>query len=221
MTHEEAADGRAAEKYVLSELSPEERADFEQHFFDCSECAESVRLGEILAANAREVFLQQADSQAAPRPAGAIESGGFAKWLWPAFVFALALVVLLTIANGVLLNRLSRLGAPQSYPAFFLRGTARGDEQVLTIPRTARFVGVSVDVPPGRRFLLYRCSLADASGRQRLSADLTAPADSQAALNLLIPTSDLVPGRYDLVLGGIDGAALFELGRYPFQLQFP
>ena len=210
MTHEDAVKSRAAERYLLSELAADERAQFEEHFFDCPECAADVRLGEVFASNARAVFLEEAGPQVTPRPADTLKVRGLPGWLRPAFGFALALIFLLTVVIGVLFTRLSRLEEPQPYPAFFLHGTVRGDEQVLTVPRTVRFVGVSLDGPPGRRFSKYRCTLTDASGRQRLSADLPAPTDPEAALNVLLPASDLVPGRYDLVLGGIDGAALFE-----------
>jgi Putative zinc-finger len=219
MTHEDAVNSRAVEKYLLSELAAEERAQFEEHFFDCPECAADVRVGEIFASNARAVFSEKAGLQPTPRPANPFAVRGLPDWLRPALGFAFALVIVLAVMNWVLLTRLSRLEAPQSYPAFFLHGTARGDDQVLSVPRTVRFVGVALDVPPGRRFPKYRCILTDASGRRKLSADLPAPVDPDSVLNVLMPASDLVSGRYNLVLGGIDGTEFFELGRYPFQLR--
>src|ERR1700730_4400894 len=43
MDHETAIRVQAAERYLLDEFSPEERTEFEDHFFGCSECADEVR----------------------------------------------------------------------------------------------------------------------------------------------------------------------------------
>ena len=51
MDHETAVQLQAAERYVLEEFSPKERADFEEHFFGCPGCADEVRSATILAAN--------------------------------------------------------------------------------------------------------------------------------------------------------------------------
>ena len=56
MGHEEATRIRAAERYVLGELSDGERDRFEDHFFDCPFCAEDARTGAIFEANARAAF---------------------------------------------------------------------------------------------------------------------------------------------------------------------
>ena len=56
MDHESAVRAQAAERYTLRELDPVGREEFENHFFACPECAERVRAGAILAANAKKVF---------------------------------------------------------------------------------------------------------------------------------------------------------------------
>src|SRR2546426_10431607 len=67
MDHEEAIKLRAAERYILEELSPDERDDFEERYFMCVECADEVRSVFALADNAKSVFAGHAQS-AAPRP---------------------------------------------------------------------------------------------------------------------------------------------------------
>src|SRR5438093_13705827 len=67
MDHEEAIKLRAAERYILQELSPDERDDFEEHYFMCVECADEVRSVFALAHNAKSVFAGQAQA-ATPRP---------------------------------------------------------------------------------------------------------------------------------------------------------
>ena len=42
MTHQQALDGLASERYLLDEMTEGERFEFEAHYFDCVDCAEDV-----------------------------------------------------------------------------------------------------------------------------------------------------------------------------------
>jgi anti-sigma factor RsiW len=52
MEHDEAEKSQAVERYLLGELPVTEREAFEEHYFSCPECAEEVRAGLLLQANA-------------------------------------------------------------------------------------------------------------------------------------------------------------------------
>jgi len=216
MTHQDAVNSQAAEKYFSAGLTPEEREQFEEHYFDCLECAAEVRAAEVFAANARAVFAENTGHPTTHRPAVPSKIRGLLGWRRPVLVFAYAAAALLVGSNILLLMRLHRFDAPQAFPAFFLRGTARGDDQVLAVPRTAQFVGLSIDVPPGRSSASYDCTLLDASARSGFSVHLPNPGQPGSALSVLVPVSSLSPGRYTLVVatGGT------EIGRYPFIFQF-
>ena len=43
MNHQQATKLMAVESYLLHELTPEVRDQFEEHFFDCQECAADLR----------------------------------------------------------------------------------------------------------------------------------------------------------------------------------
>lgn len=45
MSHDEAVRSFAVEKYLLEELSVKSRDEFEEHLFDCQECALDLRVG--------------------------------------------------------------------------------------------------------------------------------------------------------------------------------
>lgn len=45
MSHDEAVRSFGVEKYLLEELSIESREEFEEHLFDCQECALDLRVG--------------------------------------------------------------------------------------------------------------------------------------------------------------------------------
>src|SRR5579862_9461649 len=82
MEHDDAIRLHAAERYVARELSADEQDAFEEHFFDCPECAESVRFELTFRANMREVLGEappgaQGDVQPAP---ALLQPAARAKW---------------------------------------------------------------------------------------------------------------------------------------------
>ena len=56
MDHQSAVNRKLTERYILGELDASEIADFEEHFFECSLCAEDVRLASRLVANLKAVL---------------------------------------------------------------------------------------------------------------------------------------------------------------------
>jgi anti-sigma factor RsiW len=56
MTHDEAIRVKAAEQYALGELPQPIRDEFEDHFFDCEECALDVKAAAAFVDNARAVW---------------------------------------------------------------------------------------------------------------------------------------------------------------------
>jgi len=56
MDHNEALQLQAAEKYVLGELPPPLRDEFEEHFFECQECAQDVIAAAEFVDNVRAVL---------------------------------------------------------------------------------------------------------------------------------------------------------------------
>jgi hypothetical protein len=217
MNHREAVEGQAAERYLLMELSPAEREEFEEHFFGCAACAAAVEAGVVFAANARAVLSERAGRHAPIHHR-------WLEWRRPAYVFAIAGLLLFLIAYEELLRipRLQRewaaATAPQAYPAFFLRPVARGDDQVLEVPKAAPFVGLALDVPPGGVYRSFECDLR---GGSPLTIAVPAPASPGAPLNILVPLSRLRPGPYLLILRGRnDGSEAVELSRFSFAIRF-
>jgi len=51
MAHEEAEKTHAVESYLLNELTEEERSRFEEHYFECNECADAVMAGQTHGGN--------------------------------------------------------------------------------------------------------------------------------------------------------------------------
>src|ERR1035438_3132659 len=65
MDHSEAVKQMAAEKYLLNELAPDTRDAFEEHFFDCPDCALDLRAGAAFVDEAKTQLPELTASQPA------------------------------------------------------------------------------------------------------------------------------------------------------------
>src|SRR5215467_12712134 len=96
MNHDEAIRLMGTEKYLLDELSPELRDQFEEHFFSCTECALDVRVGAAFIDQSKELLARES---VASRVVPVVRAGpGWLAWLRPAFVGPVFAVLLAVIA---------------------------------------------------------------------------------------------------------------------------
>jgi putative zinc finger protein len=215
MDHREWADRKAAEGYVLDELSEVERDEFEDHFFGCEECAEEVRAAARFAANATAVFREDAE-KVVPMPRPRPERPRNAGWQWAvAWAAAVAFAALSAYQSLVIIPRLSR---PQVVAAITLLPATRGGEAAARAGKGAPFALLRFDINAGESFARYLCELRDASGAVVFSTEADPPAPGEP-MTLLAPASKLAPGgHYALVLRGMKqpGEAGAEVDRYPF-----
>jgi hypothetical protein len=218
MTHQEALDGLASERYLLNEMTEVERFEFEDHYFDCAECAEDVRLGDMIQQEARRAG--PAVAAAPGRPAVVLTS---AKW-WrrPMVAAPWAVAATLALVAGyqslVTVPGLRDAGGPQSIEPVMLRGATRGAATAVTIAPGQRFVALSADLltPPQSSTLTYE--ILNAS-RTVVASGRSAMPSSGAPLMLLVPVDELQQaGRYTLLLRGADQNAV--IGEYEFDVSY-
>jgi len=157
MDHNEAVRLHAAEKYLLGELPKEKHAEYEEHYFDCSACAEEIKATAVFMESARQVAREDALQPMGSRDvrlAGKVAGGWFA-WLRPAIavpVFA-ALVLVVGYQNGITIPRLKNSGSSQNAQiigansTFQLLGSSRGGSE-------SGEAGNKVQVKQGESFLL-------------------------------------------------------------------
>lgn len=129
MDHNEASRLQAAEKYLLRELTPSQRDEYEEHYFDCPACAEELKTTVAFMESSRQVFREKA-AQVIEDKELAKARGGWFAWLRPAVavpVFA-ALLLLIGYQNGVTIPRLkvSNQAAQIIGSSFQLLGSVRG-----------------------------------------------------------------------------------------------
>jgi hypothetical protein len=216
MTHQEALDRLASERYLLNEMNEVERFEFESHYFDCTECAADVRLGEMLRQEARRAGATAVEPG---RPAKVLTS---AKWWrrpmvaapWAA---AASLALVASYQSLVTVPALRDAVVPQAIEPVMLRGATRGAATTVSIMPGQRFVALLADVltPPQSSTLTYE--ILDAN-RTSVASGQSALPSSGAPLMLLVPVDELQrTGRYTLVLRGADQNAI---GEYEFDVSY-
>src|SRR6266436_4654192 len=96
MDHNQALQLQAAVKYVLGELSQVQRDEYEEHYFDCAECAVDIKALATFADTTREVLRRERESQLAKELVPA--RGGWLRWLQPVVAVPAFAALLLIIA---------------------------------------------------------------------------------------------------------------------------
>jgi len=240
MTHSDAVNQMAAERYLLGELSEELRDAFEEHMFDCPECAFDIRAGVELIDEAKLQLpgltaaapepSPQAEIAAPERPALKKRSW-FAWWgsllATPAFagpMFATLLVVI-GYQNLVTYPALrSEATEPRLLPAVALHGGTRGTAPVVVADRKDGVL-LQIDLPGDAGQAVYTAFTVDLYSPQGKLAwthnfSPAAGAEDGGTLSVAIPGAGLETGAYALAVSGIGASGeRKELQRNQFQIQ--
>ena len=204
MDHEVARTSHAVERYLLGEMPSSERDDFEEHYFECTECA-----GEIRSASATMRDMKQAlrDLESRRR----VSSPGWLSWLRPQVMVptfaALALAVVVGYQNTVVMPDLK---APRSMgTAVILDGQTRG-AATLHGHDPLRFL-TAVEGDTGGQVYV---EVTSAPGTVVRKGEVAAPAPNRP-LDVYFPGA-LSAGHYHLVVRATPGGR--ELSRSSFEI---
>ena len=231
MNHDEAVRLKAAEKYLLGELSAELRDQYEDHYFACAECALDVQTGAVFIDNARDVLSSSsvAEIGAKRRP---VRSGGW----WTALLrpaFAVPVLALLLLVAGYqdavtiphLKTALLQSERVQTLPSFSLisENSRGGTPLAITVPAGKPF-SFFVDIPPQGGYASYVCEFQTESGVPELSLTISAD-EAKRTVQLLIPSGRLPSGKHVLVVRGLGSperpdANKTGVASYPFSLEY-
>jgi hypothetical protein len=234
MTHADAASTQAVERYLLGELSSQQRDEFEAHLFDCPECAEDLRAAAIFLDNSRAVLRDEIPLAAptahtsADRPPSRWLAWLTPATLVPAYGWASAFLLLLGFSlyqNLVTLPALRNSSAPRALSAFSFvsSGTRGATPLVIAAPARQPFL-LFFDIPPGGRYASYHCVISAEGGKPEVGVDVTA-LQARDTVQLYVPAGGLTAGPHTLVITGIADtgtgadARNQEIARYPFVLQ--
>jgi hypothetical protein len=209
MDHSEAVKQMAVERYLLDELTPALRDEFEEHAFDCRECALDLRAG---AAFTREAKAQLPGLVASkPAPAASRTDPRKSRWsFWwqPAFAMPAFAVLLLFIGyqNLATIPALrSAANQPRLLPWISLHAGTRGAAHTPLAASRAQGAVLLIEVPENSAYTSYAFDLYDPDGKRFWSQTAAAgqAADSGGAFSLVIPGAGLQQGAYTLSISGV------------------
>ncbi len=212
MDHSEAIEQMAAERYLLDEMTPEARDAFEEHAFDCPECALDLRAGAAFVAEAKTQLPTLSSPSSQPGLSSPVKpplkKRNWSFWWQPAFAVPAFAVMLGVIAfqNLATIPTLRRTAdEPRILRSTSIHTGTRGSAHV-TVPadRTQGLV-LSIELPQASTYASYDFDLYDPSGKRVWSKAVTniPSSDDDGTVSLVIPGAGLLQGAYTLDVSGI------------------
>ena len=230
MDHQEAIGLSVVERYLLGELSPLERDDFEEHFFNCHDCATDVRLtSQFLDGARKELGRDRVEGRAPARVKPSSLGAWLAALLRPAVLGPVMALLLLVVGyqNFVLYPHLAQSLAQLRQPAVLsavslISANSRAEGHLQVNGTANQPVLLALDIPGEERFASYVCELVTASGTVLWRVPVST-LQAHDTVSIEVPAGTLHPGDYALVVKGLTHGSegTVDLARYPFALQFP
>jgi hypothetical protein len=201
MTHEDAIQTYAAERYLLREMTEDEQGIFEEHFFDCADCAADVTDGTRMMIAGRAVVEQEREVAEAgtsnvipmpPRP----------KPVWWYRPVAAAASLILPLLGGGVGYQLAM--NQQHQPTELVRvarletGVSRGGPPA-EIPEVRPGDGLRFDVVPSDDAVRY-IAVVSCGGKTKSTHGLSR---EMAAEAVTLRIGELPAGRCELVVLGV------------------
>ena len=233
MDHDEVVRQRLTERYLLAELDSDAREQFEEHFFECPECALDVRAGTQFVAGTKVVLTEGSETSVPQKVAAGKEDGrgwfawlrsGWLKpgWLSPAFALP-ALVLLLSVIgyqNLVAYPKMrTALMQPRILPwAAVAVGTWGSSGPTISATAGQGFL-LFVRIPPDGNYVRYVADLYDPAGRLECSLNIPAVAGKDQ-WPVLVPGANREAGSYRISVRGLTAAGESkDLGGSSFTLE--
>ena len=221
MDHTEAVQLMATERYLLNELPPDLRDAYEEHLFDCPECALDLRAAEAFLSEAK-IQLPELTTASIPAPTADSlrpkqeDKKSLLNWLRPFFanpvfaapVFA-TLLVILGYQNLVTYPALEVAATqPRIVPWVSLHSATRGAAHIPVKAGKERGIMLLIDVAQQADSASYDFNLADAQGKSIWTGNIAADQASthDGTLSLMIPGAELRRGAYTLTVFALNTA---------------
>ena len=218
MNHELARKTNMIDKYLLDELNEQDRAAFEEHMFDCQECASQVKNDFAMLNSLREVLREEAD-----RPATQTVHRGTSGWrewfrpvVWAPTFAAAALAVVVGYQNFVSIPAMVQ---PQVFESKPISAATRGaaTANTVTVKAGAAILPLSFEVFSPQVYPAYVCEFS-AAGKTVTTIDCGNHTTAEFTLNLLIPSAKFPPGEYTMILRPAADKQV-EISRYSLAIQ--
>src|SRR5262249_51838727 len=216
--HEQAIRNMMAERYLLGELSENERDAYEAHLFDCQVCFAQVKAGTELVGHIKLAGAE--DPVVVAQPAG-FPAALIAGLRQPVAAWAFAVAVLAIGLNIFQYSALSGSKGPALERSYVLTGIAHGGEsaKLIEVPAGST-VGLSLEYTPRGEFTAYGVRVLSESGSMKSS--LPIPLDQVDGMaKVALPANSLAAGTNSIVVWArTNDVTKKEIARGAFELRF-
>lgn len=218
MEHTLAHQTNTIDKYLMRELPHEERLAFEEHMFDCPECAAKVKEDYDMLADLKAVLREPAPRAQQAEPAKA--STRWRDWFRPfTLVPAFAAVALAVVVSYQNLVSIPAMLQPQVLDTTPIVATTRGTHsQIALIKPGAALFGVSFEVSSPAVYPGYVCEFRAEGTNTVTTVDCGKHSTAEFTLSLLLPSPKFPPGGYTMILRPSSDKQT-EISRYSFAVK--
>ena len=221
MEHNDAVEQKATEKYLLSELDPAMREEFEEHLFDCQDCALDVRAAAMFVEQSKAVLAEPPVPAAVRVPFPVPAQVRWFDWFRPAIAAPLFAVLLVTLGYQNLVtypHQLEAMNSPQVLPSASINFATRGSNlQVIPVTPGQGFL-LYVRIPPETGVASYKLDLNNPSDKLEWTLNLPV-APGQDSWTVHVPAAHRDSGKYTLHVHGVTASGqVTEIG-FPTQFE--
>lgn len=196
--HEVCGEAMLAEAYILCELSEIDRDRFEEHYFECSECADAVRNLAQLRQGIRSGLCTSSEAATTPTRSWLMLMRQWFQGPQTAVsVAALAVAAITGYQNLQLRNQL----APQVLPSVVLQPATRGEMPQVPAGK-GQFVLLEVDLPGASGNVAW--SVEEPGGKVIMQGTGLAP-EPGLSFKVLVPGTSLSAAQYILSVRSATG----------------
>ena len=220
MNHDESLQQKATERYLLDELDPDIKDQFEEHLFDCQDCALDVRAGATFVEQSKIALTQTRITPPARVPVPA--KTNWLAWFRPALAVPVLAVLLAVVGYQNLVtypHLTAALSQPQVGPYASINVSTRGSVKTPVTVTPGQGFNLLVTIPPDMSYSAYILELHNPAGELKWSRKIPAssPDDTRS---IFIPGAALEQGTYVLAVNAVAATGqISSLGSYPVELQ--
>lgn len=212
MDHEEATKNFTVERYLLGELTENDRDAYEEHLFSCPICFEQVKAGTEFVSQVRQIGAEEAGAVAHPGFMSALISG----LRQPVTAVAFTLLFCAIGMNVYQSRIINGSRSPQVASEAFLSDGAKaeGTKQV-TARKDALFV-LNLQLIQKGPYARYQGQLQNGAGKFQSKFPVSLE-EAKDTIHVVLNSAGMDEGAYQIVIWGVtaDGK-ISELTRYPF-----
>jgi hypothetical protein len=225
MNHQEAENTKATERYLLREMTNEERMAFEDHYLDCAQCLEAVTFGADFLDSGHEMAEEKGVQQSVAVPWFGRMLSALRPMLKPAPAIALTAAVALAAFSAYQQKRITNqqnliadLKAPSQEFRYVVSGAQRRGSNAIVLSRNER-LSLLINFVPKHEFTSYRAEITGPGLPTAYSVPV-AVTEQDYSVMVSLPAAVLTGGEYQVnFLGRVEGGEETKLVSNSFEVK--